>query len=81
MASFSDLPVELHQLILSYIVDSFSLHRIERVCVLWNQIVADRERKGFKFRRKKVSGATHALCWKVCNDFCYRRLFFRLSGG
>ncbi len=42
-------------LVLSYINDSFSLHRIERVCLLWNRIVAQREEKGLKFRRKKVS--------------------------
>lgn len=53
--SFSSLPVELHMLVLSYINDSFSLHRIERVCLLWNRIVAQREEKGLKFRRKKVS--------------------------
>ncbi len=53
-ASFSDLPVELHRLILSFVSDSFSLHRLERVCALWNELVAERERRGFKFRRKKV---------------------------
>ena len=53
-ACFSDLPVELHRLILSFVSDSFSLHRLERVCVLWNELVAERERRGFKFRKKKV---------------------------
>ena len=53
-ACFSDLPVELHRLILSFVSDSFSLHRLERVCVLWNELVAERERRGLRFRRKKV---------------------------
>ncbi len=50
----SDLPAELHCMILSYVSDPFSLHRVERVCTLWNGIVADRERRGLRFRRKKV---------------------------
>jgi len=54
MASLMDLPVEIHVKILTYLFDAFTLHRVERVCTLWSEIIADRERKGFKFRRKKV---------------------------
>ena len=51
----SDLPVEMQRLILSYLADdSFTLHRVERVCLLWQEIVLDLEAKGIKFRRRKV---------------------------
>lgn len=61
--SIMDLPLEIHEAILWRLRhDSFALHRVERVCLLWKEIVARMERKiGSEFRRIKVSQVTHFI--------------------
>ena len=50
-----DLPLEIHEKILSYIADSFTLHRVELVCQLWATVIKYfEEKRGLDFRQKKV---------------------------
>ena len=56
MKEINDLPLEIHEKILSYLMtDPFTLHRIELVCQLWASIIRFFENKrGLNFRRIKV---------------------------
>ena len=56
MKQIDDLPLEIHEKILSYLMtDPFTLHRIELVCQLWASIIRFFENKrGLNFRRIKV---------------------------
>lgn len=49
------LPVEIQVKILSYIKDPFTLYRVEKVCVLWKDIIRLlEEERGLRFRTVKV---------------------------
>ena len=54
--NIEDLPLELHEKILSYLVtDHFTLHRVELVCQLWASVINFfEETRGLVFRKKKV---------------------------
>ena len=56
MKQIDDLPLEIHEKILSYLMtDPFTLHRIELVCQLWASIIRFFENKrGLNFRKIKV---------------------------
>ena len=56
MKQIDDLPLEIHEKILSYLMtDPFTLHRIELVWQLWASIIRFFEdKRGLNFRRIKV---------------------------
>ena len=63
MKQIDDLPLEIHEKILSYLMtDPFTLHRIELVCQLWASIIRFFENKrGLNFRRIKVFNSNEIL--------------------
>ena len=63
MKQIDDLPLEIHEKILSYLMtDPFTLHRIELVCQLWASIIRFFENKrGLNFRRIKVFNSNEII--------------------
>ena len=59
MGRIDDLPIELQLKIISFVRDPLTLHRIEKVCQTWAEIIRFLElHKGLKFRQIKASAVT-----------------------
>ena len=62
-----DLPVEIQVQILSNIIDSFTIHRIVKVCRLWKEIIEFLENeKGLRFRT--IKALRRLMCVESLNE-------------
>ena len=75
MKQIDDLPLEIHEKILSYLMtDPFTLHRIELVCQLWASIIRFFENKrGLNFRRIKVFNSNETRMQRIIEKYQFEK--------